>query len=116
MITIIHRLINATRHSLEGLRAIFQSEFAFRLEVAIVFLLMPVIYLMDAELSVKCLLLALLWLLLIVEVINSAIETLVDRISLDLHPLSKKAKDMGSAAVFLTVILNLIIWVFILSA
>ena len=113
---IINRLIKATRCSWEGLQSIFQSEVAFRLEVSVVFVLMPVLYLMDAEYSVKLLLLALLWLLLIVEVINSAIETIINRISLDLNPLSKKAKDMGSAAVFMTVILNVMAWICALVA
>ena len=114
MIDIVKRLVNSTLFSWAGLTILFHKEFAFRLEIVLTLLLVPVIYWLELEFHIKLLLFALLWLLLIVETINSAIEATVNRISLEHHPLSKQAKDMGSAAVFLTVILNVSVWVLVI--
>lgn len=114
MIDIVKRLVNSTVFSWAGLTTLFHKEFAFRLEIVLTLLLVPVIYWLELEFHIKLLLFALLWLLLIVETINSAIEATVNRISLEHHPLSKQAKDMGSAAVFLTVILNVSVWVLVI--
>src|SRR5579871_2350635 len=108
MMFIINKLIAATRYSLQGLKALFHLEFAFRLELIAVIVLTCFILWIDAELISKLVLFSLLMLLLIIEAINSAIEATVNRISEDIHPLAKRAKDMGSAAVFLTILLNVI--------
>jgi diacylglycerol kinase (ATP) len=108
------RLTGALRYSFEGLRTAWRSEHAFRQELllvvpgAIVALLLPV-----SRLE-KLALIASLVLVLIVELINSAIEATVDRISLEPHPLAKNAKDFGSAAVFLALALAAGAWAMIL--
>lgn len=112
--TIIKRLIAATAYSLQGLKALFHSEFAFRLELVGMCIAIPIIIWLDVEFTIKLILLVLLGLLLIIETINSAIEAAINRISLESHPISKKAKDMGSAAVFLTIILNAAAWILVL--
>ena len=106
----LKRMFNALRYSIAGLRTAWKSEHAFRQELmvfvpgCIITILLPVPNLQ------KLALVAVLFLVLIVELINSAIEAVVDRISFERHPLSKNAKDFGSAAVFLSVILAAITW------
>lgn len=114
LLNTLRRLSDATCYSWQGLQALWQSAFAFRLEMMVLLILMPVIYWLDVSFPVQLLMLVLLWLLPIVEAINSAIETTINRISQDRHPLSKQAKDIGSAAVFLTVILNVFVWLIVL--
>lgn len=104
------RLVKATSYSCEGLLAAFKSEPAFALEVILAFILVPTALFLDQRLLTKALLISSVLLVLIVELINSAIEAVVDRISLDKHPLSKKAKDIGSAAVFLSIINAIALW------
>ncbi|MES2538180.1 MAG: diacylglycerol kinase [Pseudomonadota bacterium] len=110
----LKRISGAFFHSIDGFKSAWRNEFAFRQELmvfvpcTIVALLLPV-----APLE-KLLLIAVLLLVLIVELINSAIEAVVDRISLERHPLSKNAKDFGSAAVFLAVALATVTWALIL--
>ena len=108
------RIAGAVRYSLAGLMAAWQNEHAFRQE-AVVFVVAIGIAL-GVEISVvsKLLLIGVLVLVLIVELINSAIEAVVDRISLERHPLSRNAKDFGSAAVFLTVLLAVATWIAVL--
>jgi diacylglycerol kinase (ATP) len=109
----VNRIFAAFFYSIAGFKSAWKSEFAFRQELmvavpaAIIALLLPV-----APLE-KLLLIAVLVLVLIVELINSAIEAVVDRISLERHPLSKNAKDFGSAAVFLALALAAATWALI---
>lgn len=114
MNVIVRKIIDATHYSLQGILSLFHTELSFRLELLAMIILMPIIYMMDVEFHVKLLLIALAWLVLIVEALNAAIEAVINRISLDHHLLSKKAKDIGSAAVFLTISLNVITWLLIL--
>lgn len=107
----IVRLVKATGYSMEGLLSAFKSEPAFTLEVIACLILIPIAILLKLPLFTKAILIGSLLLVLIVELLNSAIEAAIDRISLDKHPLSKKAKDMGSAAVFLSMLNALIIWI-----
>ena len=110
----IRRILNACSYSLQGLRTAFRTEHAFRQElmaavpagVAALLLPLPALH--------KLALIGVLVLVLIVELINSAIEAVVDRISLDRHPLSKNAKDFGSAAVMLAMLLAGVTWAVIL--
>lgn len=108
------RIINATRYSLAGLQAAFQGEAAFRQLLLLNALLLPLACLVDATPSERVLLILVPMLALVVELLNSAIESTVDRISLSIHPLSKQAKDMGSAAQLIALILIAITWGLIL--
>ncbi len=104
------RLIKAFGYSLEGLKAAFLSEPAFVIEVICCVIMIPMAILLPLSLLYKALLLSSLFLVLMMELINSAIEAVVDRISLDKHPLSKKAKDVGSAGVLLSLINAGVVW------
>lgn len=110
----IKRLIKATGYSLAGLKAAFQSEPAFVLEVILAIVLIPIAFLLPVALLAKALLISSIILVLIVELINSGLEAVVNRISEERHPLSKKAKDVGSAAVFLSLVNVVVIWVLVL--
>ena len=103
------RLWHATGYSLQGLMAAF-NEAAFRLELLLALILAPLAFWLGDNWVEVAVLLGSLVLLLIVELINSAIECVVDRVSPDWHELSKKAKDMGSAATLLSLLLAAGIW------
>ncbi len=106
----VPRLIAAARYSLHGLRSAFASEEAFRLEVLVFVIFAPVALWLGETAVEKALLIASLLLLLIVELLNTAIEALVDRVGTEYHDLSRQAKDIGSAAVMLTMILVALFW------
>ncbi len=110
----ITRLIKAFGYSVEGLFAALTTEPAFLLEVILGLILIPVAMMLPLPHISKALLIGSLLLVMIVELLNSAIEAAIDRISLDQHPLAKKAKDLGSAAVLLSVLNALIIWIMVL--
>ena len=110
----LKRLINAARYSAQGIGACFRSEEAFRQEVIIAALLIPLgLWLGDGPVE-KALLAGSQIFILIVEILNTAIERVVDRISFERHELSKEAKDMGSAAVIMAISLAVMIWTLIL--
>jgi len=106
----VTRLLNALKNSFDGLKAQWRHERAFRQELLVCIITIPVLLLLNVAAMLKLLLMVLLLLLLVVETINSAIETIVDRISLERHEKSKIAKDLGSAAVGLTILMNLLAW------
>lgn len=108
------RILNATGYSLAGLRAAYQGEAAFRQLVWLNLVLLPVACLLDVSRVERVLLILTPLLALVVELLNSAIEAVVDRISLNLHPLSKQAKDMGSAAQLLALLIIALTWALIL--
>ena len=110
----IVRIWNALLYSVEGISAAFKHETAFRLEVLIAIILIPTALLLPANGTGKALMMASVLLVLIVELINSAIESAVDRISPEQHPLAKRAKDFGSAAVLLSLINVPLIWTLVL--
>lgn len=110
----LRRLINATRYSAQGFKAAWKTEDAFRQESVLAVILIPVAVLLPVSLVYKLLLSGSVILVLIVEVLNSAIEAVVDRFGGEIHPLSGKAKDLGSAAVLLALMLALITWASIL--
>lgn len=112
----VARIWNAFLYSVEGLCAAFKHETAFRQEILLAVILIPAALLLPASGAGKALLLASVLLVLIVELINSAIEAVVDRVSLEHHPLAKRAKDFGSAAVFLSLINVPLVWVLVLFA
>lgn len=105
------RLIDATGYSIKGIRACWQNEAAFRQEVVLVIVLLPLSFQVAKSIEQWLLLVMPLFLLLIVELLNSAIENVVDRIGQELHKLSGQAKDMGSAAVLICLVLTGTSWV-----
>ena len=110
----IKKLISACIYSAKGLKSCYQSEFAFRLEVWLAIVLIPVGYLLGESEVERVLLIIPIFIILIVEMLNSAIEAVVDRISMEHHELSGFAKDVASAAVLLSLIIFLVTWSIIL--
>ena len=106
----LSRLFNALRYTWDGLRAAAKHEEAFKQELIVVLPLSVAAWFIPVSLPERALLFSSLQLILIVELINSAIEANTDHISLERHPLAKRAKDMGSAAVFLTIVIALSVW------
>ncbi|NCB58899.1 MAG: diacylglycerol kinase [Gammaproteobacteria bacterium] len=95
---------------MQGIKAAWKHEAAFRQEVILMLLLTPAAFIVGAGLTQQLLLLVLAWLVVIVEILNSAVEAVVDRFGGEMHDLSGRAKDMGSAAVFITLVLNAVVW------
>ncbi len=110
----IRRLSSALNCSFKGLAAAFRHEEAFRMEVLLAAILIPTAMLMPVRTLEKALMVASVLLVLIVELFNSALETAVDRISLEHHPLAGRAKDIGSAAVFLSLVNLASVWLIVL--
>ena len=109
----VRRLLAATRYSMEGLRAAL-SEAAFRQELALALILVPAGLWLGENGIARALLVGSVLLVLIVEVFNSAIEATVDRVSLEEHSLAKRAKDLGSAAVMLSLVNAAVVWLLVL--
>jgi len=110
------RLFNAFGYSLAGFRAAYKHEDAFRQEVLLATILIPLAFWLPVTLMGKALMIASVLLVIIVELLNSAIEATVDRISLENHDLAKRAKDIGSAAVLVSLINVIVVWVLVLLA
>jgi len=112
------RLWRATCYSLQGIRAAYRGEAAFRQELALAALLIPAALALAISSPLtwtQCaLLVASVLIILLVELINSAIESVVDRISGEHHALSKRAKDTGSAAVLVTLVMCAVVWTLVL--
>lgn len=108
------RLVNAAGYSWQGLNAAWQYEAAFRQEVIVGLIAMIIALLVPVSIAEKLLMIIMVALVLVVELLNSAIEAVVDRTGLDHHPLAGRAKDMGSAAVLVTVLLAAGVWLVIL--
>jgi diacylglycerol kinase (ATP) len=108
------RVWNAFRYSLAGLGAAFIHEDAFRQEVLLALVLIPVALALPTSGLAKALMVASVLLVLIVELLNSAVEAAVDRVSLESHRLAKRAKDIGSAAVFLSLLNVIAVWALVL--
>lgn len=106
----LKRIFTAFRYSLDGFRAAWRNEHAFRQEVSVFAVGVVIALLLKVSAFEKLVLIGVLLLILIVELINSSIEAVVDRVSLERHPLSKNAKDFGSAAVLLTCLLAIATW------
>lgn len=110
----IKRILNATGYSIAGFKSAFRHEAAFRQIVLINLVLLPINFYLNLS-KIEHLILILVGLLaLVVELFNSAIEAVVDRVSLEKHPLAKNAKDMGSAAQFVALAMIAIAWAMIL--
>lgn len=106
----LKRVVSAFGYSIQGFQSAWKSEHAFRQELFVVIPAMVIVLLLKVTAMEKLLLISVLLLVLIVELINSAIEAIVDRVSLERHPLSKNAKDFGSAAVFLAITIAAATW------
>ena len=104
-------LIHSTQYSMKGLKAAFIHEAAFRQEVALCVILFPAAIFLGQTLIERLLLIGCCLLVLIVELVNSAIEAVVDRIGPEHHELSGRAKDIGSAAVFVALVFAGVTWI-----
>ena len=111
----LKRIASAVAYSVAGLQAAWKHEHAFRQELLVVVPGIVVALLLPVSRLEKLALISALVLVLIVELLDSAVEAIVDRVSLEPHPLSKNAKDLGSAAVMLSFLLALVTWAVILA-
>jgi len=109
-VTGVRRIINAFGYSMKGLRAAFKHESAFRQETALLIILLPIAILLGRTIVDYSILIGSLLLVMIVELLNSGLEAVVDRISDEHHKLAGRAKDMGSAAVFIALLNVIVIW------
>lgn len=107
----LDRIVRATGYSWQGLRAAVASESAFRQELAAALVLVPIAFWLGRSWVEVALLAGSVLLVMIVELLNSAVEAVVDRVSFEHHELSKRAKDFGSAAVALALLLCGGIWI-----
>ncbi len=110
----LRRLINACGYSRDGFTAAYQHEEAFRQEFWLLVVAAVIAFALPISLMQSILIVSAHLLLLIVEILNSAVEAVVDRIGPEIHPLSKRAKDMGSCAVSLTIGLCVMVWISVL--
>jgi len=111
----LRRILNAARYSFDGLVAAARHEDAFRQEMVLVAVFAPLGLWLGKTGIERALLVGCLILVLIVELLNSAVEATVDRVSLEQHPFAKRAKDFGSAAVMLSLLLAGFTWLLVLS-
>lgn len=109
-------MLNATGYSIDGLRAAWRHEDAFRQELILAAIMIPTALLLPVTPLEKIVLIGVVVLVLIVELLNTAIEAAIDRDSLEINPLGKRAKDYGSAAVMLSLLLAGGTWAAILAA
>lgn len=108
------RLINAFGYSMDGLSAAYKNEDAFRQELRLAFILIPLAAYLGHTGMERAMMIACVFLVIIVELLNSSVEATVDRISLDHHLLAKRAKDIGSAAVLLSLLNLVVVWSLVL--
>jgi diacylglycerol kinase (ATP) len=108
------RVWNAFRYSLDGLSAAYRHEDAFRQETWLALILIPVALFLPVGGLGKALMIASVLLVLVVELLNSAVEAVVDRVSLERHRLAKRAKDIGSAAVLISLVNVAAVWALVL--
>jgi diacylglycerol kinase (ATP) len=111
---LIRQIVSATGYSINGLAACYRYEFAFRIECALSIVVVPMAIWLAPSALALAVMLGVWFSVLIIEVVNSAVEAVVDRISEERHELSGRAKDLGSAAVFLAYANALLVWGIIL--
>jgi diacylglycerol kinase (ATP) len=112
----LKRVWNALFYSFDGLAAAYRHEDAFRQELLLACLLIPTAAYLPLGAGMKCMMISSVLGVLVVELLNSGIEAVTDRISLEDHALAKRAKDLGSAAVLLSIANVIIVWAFALLA
>jgi len=110
----LRRIWNALFYSFDGLKAAYRHEDAFRQEVWLALVLIPLALFLPVSGMGKALMMASVLMVLIVELLNSAVEATVDRVSLEHHQLAKRAKDIGSAAVLFSLINVAVVWLLVL--
>ena len=106
----IRRVLRATVYSAQGFSHAIKHESAFRQELALTIILLPVALWLGQSIVERSLLIAVLFMVLVVELLNSAIETAIDRHGEEQHELSGRAKDLGSAAVFVSLVIVVLVW------
>ncbi|MCL1113949.1 diacylglycerol kinase [Shewanella basaltis] len=110
----LKRVFRATGFSIKGLKSAWQNEAAFRQEAILAIIMLPIALIVDVSTTERILMVMTLLIVLIVELLNSAIEAVVDRVGDEIHPLSGQAKDIASAAVFISLALCAITWAIVL--
>ncbi len=111
----LKRIINAFKYSLKGFKSAIKYETAFRQELIVLVIAYVIVMLIDFSIYERILLLGSIGVVMIVELINSAIECVVDRIGSERHELSGRAKDYGSAAVCLSLLLTVTLWIYLFA-
>lgn len=106
----LKRVFLAMNNSMKGFSWMYKNEAAFRQELILLLVLIPTTFLFDISLYEQAALIISLFFIVFTEVINTAIEAVVDRIGLEIHPLSGLAKDLGSAAVLISLVVTFIVW------
>ena len=101
-------------YAIDGLLHAIKTETSFKIEVVIAIVLLPIIYLLPFELIYKLILLVTYFMIMIAELLNSAVENVVDLVTTDIHPLAKASKDIGATAVLFSVILHILCWIVII--
>ena len=109
-----YTIFKNAKYALDGLWYVLRTETSFKIEVLISFIFFPIVYFIPLLFLYKLILIVTFMLILIVELVNSAIENIVDLITTSYHPLAKVAKDIGATAVLFAVILHILCWVTIL--
>lgn len=112
----LRHLVKAFGWSMAGLDAAFRYQAAFRQELAASVILVPLAFYLGQSGLERAFLVASLLIVLVTELINSAVETAIDRVGIDHHPLSKQAKDLGSAAVFVAMVNVAAVWLLVLTS
>ncbi len=107
------RIIKATEYSLAGIKAAWKHEAAFRQELFALTILLPLALFLGKNGIERALLISSIMIVIVTELLNSALEAVVDRVGFELHPLAKRAKDLGSAAVFVSIGIVIIVWALI---
>ncbi|GHE92435.1 diacylglycerol kinase [Thalassotalea profundi] len=110
----LKRVYLATLNSLRAFNWLVKNEAAFRQELLLLVLVIPITFLLDITIKEQLILIISTLFILFTEVLNTAIESVVDRVGLEIHPLSGLAKDLGSAAVFISLVIAVCTWVAIL--
>jgi len=110
----LKRIFRATGFSIKGLLSAWKNEAAFRQETVLAGLMLPIVFLLNINTTEQILLIMTVLIVLIVELLNSAIEAVVDRIGDEIHPLSGQAKDIASAAVFVSLLLCALTWAMVI--
>jgi len=100
-----------TQYALEGFIHAFKTETSFKIEFFLAFIVIPIIFITPFELWQQIVLLCTYFLIMIVELLNSAVENVVDLVTKEIHPLAKSAKDIGATAVMFSITLHVICWI-----
>jgi diacylglycerol kinase (ATP) len=109
-----YHLLKNTVYALEGFVHAVKTESSFKLELLSLIVILPAIWIVSATITTKLILLVTAFLVLIVELLNSAVENVVDLVTKDIHPLAKSAKDIGATAVMFSIVLHISCWVIVL--